>query len=843
MPLHEDTPPPTPEPGVSEIDESTADVVLQVTLSSDTLDEEIERSHPYGCTLADFKEWAVQEFRLEESRQKLTAVYVCYERDAADGHADGVTVDDREASWSRALEEARRRQPEATSIVVICNAEAERGHRGETLRTRMHFRDLDFSDDAAALSADRAARQRAYQLSYERTRADASLLISSALAKTDMEICVNRTSINQATATDLNYEATNPFDEESTDYGTTLSHDYMEVQDWLTTPKKDFQSVAYAVTELQKVLGDSAEIIRKLPMRRRRNAADPNGTLDGDNHKPHQITGLFWTLYMEHRYGSFILADGCGSGKTHSMIAHLRATTEFWQRKHKPVIRPTLVVCPRTLLEKTYEDIRDQLGIDWKVVKYGKRDGAAIEKVTFDPDHAIYKSTKSGMTVVVCSFQQLQNCSHTTEANVARRGLFARILIDEAQGIRRCDQTRQGEVLKSFHADYRGLFTGSPVVDSIADLDGYLAFLERPEWSEDFDRNSLSNDDGRPSRYSLFRARHLERALLEPPPTHQDEEAWYSDCDSIDGLAKDDVEDKLAAGWRCGHWPALLKINGPRPQSLDRKPKRKRRSQTSADITSARSTPTPSEPPFEENPYDYYHPDNENSIRCCTTRAFRYWVKPHLSAKMVDQDRELVSRRVKLILDQLVLGRNLFSETALEDGSVEQVAADIPNATIVTQELRLSADEQAAYDGREARAGTWVLDEMTPEKLKALEDGVGPKNNGSKFAKISVLCTHLGLSGLEKVSTMHFRKRRQEGLPMLTARMKAAGALNPTDLDKPLDSDVEVLRQFLWGSPKFKFALWEIQRIVLGGTRPTSHRKLLVFFQFPRSAEIFLKVR
>lgn len=78
---------------------------------------------------------------------------------------------------------------------------------------------------------------------------------------------------------------------------------------------------------------------------------------------------------------------------------------------------------------------------------------------------------------------------------------------------------------------------------------------------------------------------------------------------------------------------------------------------------------------------------------------------------------------------------------------------------------------------------------------------------------------------------------------MLTARMKAAGALDSKDLDKPLDSDVEVLRQFLWGSPKFKFALWEIQRVTLGAARLATHRKLLVLFQFPRSAEIFLKVR
>lgn len=120
------------------------------------------------------------------------------------------------------------------------------------------------------------------------------------------------------------------------------------------------------------------------------------------------------------------------------------------------------------------------------------------------------------MTVVVCSFQQLQACKTDAAAAAARKGLFARILIDEAQRIRRCDSTKQGDVLKSFDADHRGSFTGSPVVDSINDLDGYLAFLKRPEWSEDYDRNPLRGRDGRPTRYSLFRARRIEGASLKP---------------------------------------------------------------------------------------------------------------------------------------------------------------------------------------------------------------------------------------------------------------------------------------------------------------------------------------
>jgi hypothetical protein len=72
--------------------------------------------------------------------------------------------------------------------------------------------------------------------------------------------------------------------------------------------------------------------------------------------------------------------------------------------------------------------------------------------------------------------------------------------------------------------------------------------------------------------------------------------------------------------------------------------------------------------------------------------------------------------------------------------------------------------------------------------------------------------------------------------------MKAKKALNPEDLEMPLNSAHEILRQFLWDSPKMRFLLWKIQCVILGEVKPVIHRKLLLFCQFPRSAEMVLKV-
>jgi len=152
----------------------------------------------------------------------------------------------------------------------------------------------------------------------------------------------------------------------------------------------------------------------------------------------------------------------------------------------------------------------------------------------------------------------------------------------------------------------------------------------------------------------------------------------------------------------------------------------------------------------------------------------------------------------------------------------------------------------AAYNEREDRYQRGFAEHFEAASLaksaKVKDSKTDSAKIGSKFAKLSVLCTHIGFSGLDKMSMAAICAQRREGLLLLTARMKKAGALIPQDKDTPLDSDEEVLRQFLWGSPKMRFLIWEIQRVVLGNTNVASHRKLLLSFKFPRSAEMCLKL-
>jgi len=58
----------------------------------------------------------------------------------------------------------------------------------------------------------------------------------------------------------------------------------------------------------------------------------------------------------------------------------------------------------------------------------------------------------------------------------------------------------------SFDAHFKAVFTGSPVVDTVLDFDGYLAFLEFVGWSWVTDFNSTHNlDEVTRSRYDRFK--------------------------------------------------------------------------------------------------------------------------------------------------------------------------------------------------------------------------------------------------------------------------------------------------------------------------------------------------
>jgi hypothetical protein len=144
----------------------------------------------------------------------------------------------------------------------------------------------------------------------------------------------------------------------------------------------------------------------------------------------------------------------------------------------------------------------------------------------------------------------------------SRKGLFDRIVIDEAHSIRKSDLTKTGKVLRSSDARFRCLFTGSLVVDTIEDMKGYLSFLQKEHWASPDDHNRSFGAQERRSRYSLFR---LGLPSNQPVPdtlpvgsassSRQPNtiDNWYDSCPSVAGLTSAQVQAKQDGGWRCRH--------------------------------------------------------------------------------------------------------------------------------------------------------------------------------------------------------------------------------------------------------------------------------------------------
>lgn len=113
-----------------------------------------------------------------------------------------------------------------------------------------------------------------------------------------------------------------------------------------------------------------------------------------------------------------------------------------------------------------------------------------------------------------------------------------------------------------------------------------------------------------------------------------------------------------------------MNYNSDRPQSLDLKDRKR---------IDGRTIVKDVPPPFEEIPYNLYHPDNLNSIKCCSTVAFLYYIARHiLKSQMEDVGRRIVAERVKKILEMLVLSKNLFSTVIHEAGKDMDLSRVLP---------------------------------------------------------------------------------------------------------------------------------------------------------------------
>lgn len=103
-----------------------------------------------------------------------------------------------------------------------------------------------------------------------------SELIESILSNSMDGMLVNHIPGTNASAADLNFEATNPFGDEADAFVGVRLQSYDVVQGWLTVLKPESNDVACAKRYLKAALGVDGEIIDRLPLRRSEDPLRPS---------------------------------------------------------------------------------------------------------------------------------------------------------------------------------------------------------------------------------------------------------------------------------------------------------------------------------------------------------------------------------------------------------------------------------------------------------------------------------------------------------------------------------------------------------------------------------------
>ncbi|KAK4506274.1 hypothetical protein PRZ48_000004 [Zasmidium cellare] len=261
------------------------------------------------------------------------------------------------------------------------------------------------------------------------------------------------------------------------------------------TPDK-YRKEREFIPRLRAIFGADDNIHKKLP-RTKKGKQDVNLS-------PGQQGGVMFMLDKDKSIGGSILADEPGIGKTAEIQAHIllhRRLQNELPIGHRFEDRPILLLT--TNKEDLYLRMHDEMGDTSKVYCYRNRiqkclGNTRAARVEFKRTNVAFKSIKGEALrthIVVASYTDLiqANRENSTTKN-DHRGMFETVYCD----IRFCEITKRGQLLLRFQAPYRWIITGTPIVDTLWDARGYVAFLERPEFSAGGDRNAdeTLNPDG-----------------------------------------------------------------------------------------------------------------------------------------------------------------------------------------------------------------------------------------------------------------------------------------------------------------------------------------------------------
>lgn len=172
--------------------------------------------------------------------------------------------------------------------------------------------------------------------------------------------------------------------------------------------------------------------------------------------RPYQQRGLSWLAFLSSLGLGACLADDMGLGKTIQLLA-----LEAVHRAEKPGTRPTLLVCPMSLVGNWQREAA-KFAPNLRVYAHHGRERLHDE---------VLREQLTGTDLVITTY-----ATATRDADELAGVNWQRIVLDEAQAIKN-SLSKSSKAVRRFQADHRVALTGTPVENRLAELWSIMDFL------------------------------------------------------------------------------------------------------------------------------------------------------------------------------------------------------------------------------------------------------------------------------------------------------------------------------------------------------------------------------
>lgn len=229
--------------------------------------------------------------------------------------------------------------------------------------------------------------------------------------------------------------------------------------------------------------------------------------------RPYQDEGFHFLAYLTLNKFGGILADDMGLGKTIQSIAWILWLRErdVAAKKNKERAAPTLVICPKSVLDVWGQEFR-------------KAAPSLTVQVLRDKDELDLDFLRNFTDVLVMNYAQLRGCIEQLEAVH-----FLAVILDEGQQIKNPD-SKAARAARKVQAQNRLVLTGTPLENRLLDLWSLMTFAtpgalgDRAYFQRHFDRRKDERAASRLSaRLRPFLLRRTKSQVARDLPSRTEE--------------------------------------------------------------------------------------------------------------------------------------------------------------------------------------------------------------------------------------------------------------------------------------------------------------------------------